>query len=56
VLSDCVKREFSPTPNKKLHQLFQEIIDAKIKEAEDRIQKLKLMKEAFKAQFKDKLI
>jgi len=52
VLSDYMKGEISPTPNKKLYRLFQEIIDTKIKEAEDRIQKLKLLKEAFRAQFK----
>ena len=52
VLSDYMKGEISPTPNKKLYRLFQEIIDVKIKEAEERIQRLKLMKKAFKAKFK----
>ena len=38
-------------PNEKLCNLFQEIIDSKIRIAEDRIQKLIFMKKAFKALF-----
>jgi len=52
VLDDYMKGKITPIHNKNLYNFFQEIIDNKIREAEDRIQKLSLMKKAFKALFK----
>ena len=51
-LNDYMKGTITPIPNENLYNLFQKIIDSKIKKAEDRIQRLNSIKKAFKALFK----
>lgn len=51
LLNKHIGGKVKPIPNENLYNFFQEIIDGKIREAEDRIQKLNLMKKAFKELF-----
>jgi len=52
VHNDYLEGKITRVPNENLHKLFGDIIDSEIRDAEDRIRRLNLMKRAFKVLFK----